>query len=278
MSTGFVPPTPTDPPPTGTDRRAAPKVVALLTAGLGVAIIVGAVTTTALPTFASAVSHSEERFVSVDGVSALDIDVIAMGLTVVFDDVDEASLDVRDSGGGRWTFERDDAVLRVSTPRAPFVSWFAGGNGTATLTLPAELAGLDAQLAVSGGSFDAEGEFGEVNLELAAGQVTIGGAADTLLADVSAGRGEIALDDVSSAELTLGTGELIASLGGTAPSTVTASVSAGSLDLTLPDEEYDVTTDVSAGDVDNRLRTDSGARRTVFVEVAAGNARLTPGH
>jgi hypothetical protein len=251
-------------------------VIALLTAGLGVAVIVGAVATTAVPTFASATAHSEERFLSIDGVSALDIDVDAMDLTLVFDAVDEASLDVRDSGGGRWIFERDGSVLRVSTPRAPFLSWFDGGNGTATLTLPDELAGLDADVAVAGGSFDAAGGFGDVSLDLAAGQVTIEGAADTLITDVSAGRGEIDLADVSTADLSLGSGELIARLAGSAPREVTASISAGSLELTLPDEEYDVTSDVSAGGIDNRLRTDSGASRTVFVEVSAGHALLTP--
>jgi hypothetical protein len=192
----------------------------------------------------------------------------------VFDDVDEASLDVRDSGGGEWIFERDGVALRVATPNTPFASWFHEGNGTATLTLPDELAGLDAEVAVAGGSFDADGEFGDVALELAAGQVTMEGTADTLITDVSAGRGEVDLVDVSTADLSLGSGELIARLGGSAPSDVTASVSAGSFELTLPDEEYDVTTDVSAGGVDNRLRTDSGADRTVFVEVSAGHALL----
>src|SRR3546814_10218396 len=52
-----------------------------------------------------------------------------------------STLEVRDSGGGSWTFDRDNATLRVETPRTPFISWFGGGNGRAVLTLPDELEG-----------------------------------------------------------------------------------------------------------------------------------------
>ncbi|MFG6475450.1 hypothetical protein ACFXP7_03600 [Microbacterium sp. P06] len=260
--------------PNGSLPRSAPRVIALLTAALGAAVVVGTVASAAVSTFDVASSHSLSTFVGVRGVTALDLDVDAAELTVVFDDVDGASLEVEDSGGGEWTFERDGAALRVASPRAPFTSWFRGGNGDATLTLPNELAGLDADVAMAGGSFEADGDFGDLEIELSGGEVTIGGSADTVAADVAAGRGEVKLENVSSARLSLGAGELIAELSGSAPEEVTASVSAGSLELTLPDETYDVTSELAAGDVDNRLRTDPGATRTVFVEVSAGSAVL----
>lgn len=274
MTTGYVPPTPTDPRPNEPERRTAPRVIALLTAALGIAVVVGAVLSAAVPTVAAAVSRSEEHSVDVEGVSDLDIDVHAMGLTIVFDDVDEASLEVRDSRGGAWTFERDDAVLRVATPRGNAMWWFGGGNGRATLTLPDDLAGLDAEVEVGGGSLDAEGEFGDLAVTLDAGQLTVSGTARDLIAEVNAGAGDLDLAGVATADLSLGAGELLARLTGSAPDEVIASVSAGSLELTLPDETYDLTTDVSAGSVDNGLRTNAQAPRTVFVEVAAGNAVL----
>lgn len=277
MSTESVPPqaAPQPTPPSGSGHRTAPRVIALLTAALGVAVVVGTVATAAVPTVAAAAARDEERSVAVGGVSTVKIDVDAVMLTVVFDDVSEASLDVREFTRGSWTFERNGSTLRVATPRNSVLSWFGGGNGRATLTLPEELAGVDTDVMVAGGSVEASGDFGDLGLTLAAGRVAVRGTAETLTADVDAGRGEIDLSNVSTAALSTEAGELIARLGGTAPDTVTASISAGSIELTLPDEVYDVTTGVSAGGVDNRLRTQSGSPRTVDVRVEMGNALLT---
>ena len=276
MSTEITPPAP--PVPAGTDRprhRTAPRVIALLTAALGVAIVAGTVGSAAVPAIASADARDEHRSLGVAGISTLDVDVDTTGLTVVFADVDEASLDVLASRGEPWTFERDGSTLRVGTPRGDFMFWFSGGNGRATLTLPDELAGLDAEIEVGAGSFDADGDFGAVDLNLSAGQVSVTGTATSLVAEVGAGRGEIDLEGVSTADFSIDAGQLIARLRGAAPDTITASIDAGSLELTLPDETYDVTSDVSAGEVDNQLRSAPGARHTITVDVSAGNALLT---
>lgn len=277
MTTHFVPPeaTPPSTDPSGQGHRTAPRIIALLTAALGVAVVVGTVAAAAVPTVAAAAARDEERSVAVGGVSNVTIDVDAVMLTVVFDDVTEASLDVREFTRGSWTFERNGSTLRVATPRSSMLSWFGGGNGRATLTLPDDLAGVDTAVTVAGGSVDASGDFGDLGLTLAAGRVAVRGTAETLTADIDAGRGEIDLANVSTAALSTEAGELITRLGGTAPDAVTASVSAGSVELTLPDEVYDVTTGVSAGGVDNRLRTQPGSPRTVYVQVDAGNALLT---
>ena len=58
------------------------------------------------------------------------------------------------------------------------------------------------------------------------------------------------------------------------PRTLELDVSAGSLDVTVPDGDYDVTSDVSAGDFDNRVGSTPGADSTVDVQVSAGKAIL----
>jgi hypothetical protein len=279
MTTGIVPPTqgsgPDQARPDG-PRRTAPRVIAVLTASLGVAVLAASLAGAALPTIAESSPRSEDHEVDVEGITSLEVDVSATSLTVVFDDVQDAALHVRDAGASEWTFERDGDALRVVTPRGPFASWFRAHNGQATLTLPDELAGIDAELAVGGGSVDAEGEFGDLGLDVGAGEIHVTGEAETVVAEVSAGRGDVELDGVSTAEFSLGAGELIARLTGDAPDDVRADVSAGSLQLTLPDQTYDVTTEVSAGQVDNELRTEDDAPRSVFIDVSAGEARLRP--
>jgi hypothetical protein len=51
-------------------------------------------------------------------------------------------------------------------------------------------------------------------------------------------------------------------------------VSAGSFDLALPDGDYDVTSDVSAGRLDNRLSTSASASNRVAVQLSAGAVTL----
>lgn len=74
----------------------------------------------------------------------------------------------------------------------------------------------------------------------------------------------------------IGAGEILATLTGNALREVRIDVSAGSLVASLPDAEYAVTSDVSAGSFDNELDTSPGAARTVDVQVAAGGVTLRP--
>lgn len=253
--------------------RSASRVVAILTIALGAAIIIGALWSGAAPTVAAALTRSEERTVDVTGVSRLHVDVAAASFTVQFADVDEASLDIREARMP-WTFERDGDTLRVESPDGHFLWWFSGGDGRGTLTLPSELEGVDARLNLGAGSIIADGRFGDLDIEIGAGELNLTGAADALTAEISAGRADIDLEDVRRAAFTVSAGDATAHLRGTAPSEVEVSVSAGSLDLTLPDEEYDVDSEVSAGDLDNGLRTAGDATRSVRVDVSAGKVRL----
>lgn len=273
-TTTTPPPLPAAGPDAPQPQRAAARVITILTALLGVGVLVAVAWGGIRSTAASATASSEARSLATDGVTELSVDVSAASFDVRFDDVRKATLEVRDSGGGAWTFTRDGNALRVETPRAFFVSWFGVGNGRGVLTLPAELEGTDAEFDLGAGSLTAEGAFGELDLGMGAGEMKISGSAESLSAEVAAGRADIEVDGVRDADLQLSAGDMVARLGGDAPSEVRVSVSAGSLALTLPDEDYDVRSDVAAGDLDNGLRTVSGASARVFVEVAAGSARL----
>ena len=93
--------------------------------------------------------------------------------------------------------------------------------------------------------------------------------------DLSAGGADIDLSDVDEADFSVSAGTLDARLTGSAPRSVIIDVSAGSLDLRLPDAAYDVRSDVSAGDFENGLRTESDAPNAVDVTVSAGSVTIT---
>lgn len=270
-----------NPPHTPAADRTASKVIAALTAALGAAVIVFVVVGAASPVVAATGSDRQLRVTDLDGVSGLTLDVNSADLEIVFDDVDEAILDARDADSTTWSLRREGDQLSVGNAREQMFSWFRGGarwfgrdEGQATLTLPDRLAGLDADLRANDTDLDVEGEFGALQVEVNSGDLSVTGEADTLTLGVSAASGRLELSNVSNADISLAAGRLETTLSGSAPDAVTAEVSAGALELTLPEESYDVTTDASAGAIENRLRTDSSAPRTVSVEVNAGRAEL----
>lgn len=261
------------PPPT----RNASRVIAILTIALGAAIILGAVGSAIWSTVAAASVRTETRTVDVAGVESLRVAVDAASLRIEFADVPEATLDVTSGlGVGRWTFERSGDELTVETPRRFGPGWIFGGEVRATLTLPQELEGaeLDAALELSAGELTVDGDFGDLGVDVGAGTFAVDGSARTLTAELSAGGADIELADVTEADLSVSAGAIEARLTGTAPRSVTVDVSAGSLDLRLPDAVYDVRSDVSAGDFENGLQTERGARNVVDVTVSAGSVTI----
>lgn len=261
------------PPPT----RNASRVIAILTIALGAAVILGAVGSAIWSTVAAASVRTETRTVDVAGVESLRVAVDAASLRIEFADVPEATLDVTSGlGVGRWTFERTGDELTVETPRRFGPGWIFGGEVRATLTLPQELEGaeLDAALELSAGELTVDGGFGDLGVDVGAGTFAVDGSARTLTAELSAGGADIELSDVTEADLSVSAGAIEARLTGTAPRSVTVDVSAGSLDLRLPDAVYDVRSDVSAGDFENGLQTERGARNVVDVTVSAGSVRI----
>lgn len=261
------------PPPT----RNASRVIAILTIALGAAVILGAVGSAIWSTVAAASVRTETRTVDVAGVESLRVAVDAASLRIEFADVPEATLDVTSGlGVGRWTFERTGDELTVETPRRFGPGWIFGGEVRATLTLPQELEGaeLDAALELSAGELTVDGGFDDLGVDVGAGTFAVDGSARTLTAELSAGGADIELSDVTEADLSVSAGAIEARLTGTAPRSVTVDVSAGSLDLRLPDAVYDVRSDVSAGDFENGLQTERGARNVVDVTVSAGSATI----
>lgn len=293
MSTTLNPPPPATPsgpppvpggptPPEGSPRRppsSAARVVAILAIVFGSLVIVGAIVSAVVGTIVSASVHTTNRTVDVAGVERLDVDASAGSLRVEFGSVREAELEVTSSwGADRWVLDREGGDLVVSSPRmwGPwwiFGGWF-GGPGDAVLRLPQSLEGVDADITFSAGTLDVDGEFADLDLTMNAGRADIAGSAESLTADMNAGRADLELADVATAALTVNAGSLDAGLTGSQPDEITVDLSAGSLNLSVPDGDYVVTSDVSAGGFDNRIGSDPSASSTIHVDVSAGQVTL----
>ena len=283
MSTTLTPPpvvpdSPVEPPRPSSGGSRAVAIVVIVLGGI---VLLGAGISAAVGTIASAAVHTSTRTADAAGVEELDVDAAAGTLRVEFSDVQEAELEVTSSwGAGDWRLERDGDTLQVSSPDRDWFGWrgwFGDGGADAVLRLPASLEGLDADISLAAGEFVTDGEFGQLDLSLAAGSFDVTGSAESLSADVSAGRGTLELDGVREADLTVSAGSLDATLTGTAPDAIELDVSAGSLRLTVPEGEYDVRSEVSAGQFDNSIGSTPGASRTIDVQVSAGQAVLKSG-
>jgi hypothetical protein len=284
MTTDLTPPPSAPAPPAGTDSpgpespgtRGSSTLIAVLVIVLGALIVFGTIIGAVFSTIRAAAVSTDSRAVAVSGVDTLSIELNAGSLTVEYADVDEAELEVTAPfGGDRWSLERDGDTLTVSSPRWEWgMGWVFGGSGSAVLLLPDDLEGLDAELQMAAGSFHADGEFGAVGLSVGAGEVDLAGAAEDLTIDLSAGRATLDLADVDTADLTVSAGSMDAALTGSQPSDIRAEVSAGSLNLVVPEGSYDVTSDVSAGNLRNSLGSDPGADSTISVNLSAGQVSL----
>ncbi|WP_347753839.1 hypothetical protein [Agrococcus sp. ProA11] len=222
-----------------------------------------------------------------DGIEQLQIDSSAAAFEIRFDDVEEATLQVVTNGGPvqQWSLQRSGDALIVDTDRR--WGWLGlggmfgerGGEELAVLTLPAALerAELDLETDVSAGSFTAAGEWGSASLGLSAGSAELSGTAASLTVEVSAGEARIDVATGGAVQLEVSAGRIVGSLTGEQPSSIDATVSAGAIELTIPDGAYAVTESVSAGDSDVRVTDDQSAASTIDVEVSAGNVRLIGG-
>lgn len=195
------------------------------------------------------------------------------------------------SGGPqRWNMVVEDGTLRVEPERGPF-GWFAGfssfmrgdGSGqTVTLSLPAEFcstdASLDADFEVSGGQLKVFGVYGEIDAEVSGGDFRIEGRAETAKVQVSAGDVRLDLMELREAELEVSAGSITGDLQHASPGNeLDLRVSAGEIDLLLPNWPYLVDADVSAGELDNRLMPAGlGEKNRIDVRVSAGSVILRP--
>ncbi|WP_194410325.1 hypothetical protein [Microbacterium cremeum] len=273
-----VTPTPAGPPPSEPSRSGAPRVIAIVAIVIGAIVIVGTMATAVVQTVVSASVHTSVRTADAAGVDELSVDVSAGALRVEFGTVSEAELQVTSSwGADRWILERNGDRLIVSTPDR-FWRWFPWGwddhGGEAVLRLPASLRGLDADLSLAAGELQADGEFGRLEVAVSAGRADVTGSADAVTVDLSAGTGDIELEGVQTAQLGMSAGSLTTRLTGAQPQSVGVDVSAGSLSLSVPDGDYAVTSEVSAGGFDNRIGSQPQATSTIDVSVSAGQVVL----
>jgi hypothetical protein len=267
---------PTAPLPGGSS---SPRIIATVIGVVGALVIVGTLGSAAVSTAAAATTERSESSVDVAGVTALEAEIGAGDLRIEFADTDQARLDVSTSWGAeRWTLERDGDTLRVASPDRWWMGWSFGERSEAVLTLPDTLRNIDADLSLDAGELRVtDGDFAELDVDLGAGSVEVTGSADTVDATVTAGRADLELSDVREAELSVAAGEMDAVLTGAQPRSLSIDVSAGRLTATVPDGEYDITSEVSAGDFENGLGSSPGAGSTVEVTVSAGQAVLRAG-
>ena len=259
----------------------------IVTAIVGGIALLGSGATAAVAATGGLVSSSTEGTGSlqtedVSGIQGIDLDVDAGNMRIEFGDVEEAELSVANRRGQEWSIEREGDDLVVRSPEFRFGWWFGswvGDEESAVLTLPQKLqdAALDADLTLDAGSLDVIGDFGALDITVNAGALDIEGAASSLRIDMSAGRADAVLDGVGEADLTVAAGDLNIELTGRAPTQTTIDVSAGSLDLTVPDESYSIVREVEAGSLDARVDQSAGARNTIEVSLSAGSATIRPG-
>lgn len=277
---------PTAPPPGASGGRSSgTTAVMVITAVVGGIALLGSGGTAAAAAAGNIMSSSRPdsvQTVGVDGIEGIDVDADASSMRVEFGDVEEAQLSITNGRGTAWTFDRDGDELIVRSPDGVFGWWFGnwfGDEEIAVLTLPESLRGdaLDADLDLDAGSLDVVGDFGVLDVRVNAGALDVEGSAVELDAEMNAGRADILLDGVTRADLGVSAGDLTVELTGTAPTTTTIEVNAGTLDLTVPDVEYAITQNVSAGTLNAKVDEGSSSRRTIDVSLSAGTATIRPG-
>lgn len=269
-------------PPTAeatTQRSPASGPLGIIIAVLGGLVLL----TVGTPVAVTALMHLDRgeigASVQTTGVTHLELNADASRFTIEFAEVDQASLDSSGTVREGWDLTRDDDRLVVHSP-GRFNDWCLfrcpAGEEQLVLTLPEELndGGLDASLTLEAGMLEADGNFADLALQVDAGAASLTGAAQSLDVNLNAGRADLSIAEVSAASFDVSAGRAETELSGDAPDEVSLEVSAGMLDLTLPEVAYDLRSEVTAGSLDNQLRTSPDSQHNVFAEVNAGRATL----
>lgn len=281
-------PAPAAPAPAAPGRSSGVTAVLVATAVIGGLALAGSGATAAFAATGTLLASSGERSDSVqtqdvEGLGSLSVDVDAGNMRIEFADVSDAELSVSNGRSPGWTLDRDGDELIVRSPEFRwgwwFGGWFGGGEESAVLVLPESLreSALDADLTLDAGSLDVVGDFGTLDITVNAGALDVEGSAETLAVDMSAGRADMVVDGADDASLSVSAGDLNVDLTGTAPTQTTIDVSAGSIDLTVPDESYAISEEVAAGSLDARVEQSSQSRRVIDVTLAAGSVTIRPG-
>ncbi|MFD1377735.1 hypothetical protein ACFQ4U_15550 [Micrococcus antarcticus] len=269
-----LPPNPPAPPNNG-------KPLNIILAVLGGLVILTLVIATARSAFASVSREHSVHEAEVSGVTALEVSASSGRFDLVFADTDKATLEVKSAKSASWKLHRERDRLVVEAPNAWDNFCFFGcgfDDNEATLVLPQSMDNgrLDADFELSAGSFNAVGAYKDLVVEVGAGELNLTGSAHTADIDLGAGEATVRLDNVRSARFDISAGELIGELSGTAPKSIEGSVSAGSLELELPEATYDLRQNTAAGSVENLLATDPNSPNKITIDVSAGSATLHP--
>lgn len=270
-------PTPTpDPQP---PRSPAAKPIMVLIAVLGGLILLVVAVTTGFSSAVNFTRGTSTMTADTTGITDLDVDASASQFNLEFADVNEATLQTDGVNAEKWRLDRNDDQLVVQAPNR-WLGWCfincAPDEQQVTLQLPAELndGSLNVDLELAAGRLVADGDFEHLGVEVGAGEANINGSADQLEAQLNAGSANLNLGDVQTADLEVSAGRLITDLTGDAPENINAEVSAGRLELTVPETEYAVNSDVAAGNLDNQLQTHPTSNHQIDIELSAGNAVL----
>lgn len=269
-------------PPTNPSPRGSAKPLNIILAVLGGLVLLTVLISTTREAVATLnTSYRSESF-DAQGVKALDIYAASGTFNLEFAPVPEANFEVSTSNGKDWSVERKGETLEVRAPEDWMDFCFLGcakDNNIVTLTLPQEMndGSMDAKLKLGAGKVKAEGNFNVLDLDISAGELVMNGAAKDLDATLGAGHAYLELKDVEQADLGVSAGRLSAYLSGAAPQRIDAKVSAGTIQLTVPDVSYAVTAESSSGSVDNELQTSNDSQHRINVKTSAGSAVLYPG-
>ncbi len=256
----------------------ASRLVLIGTAIVGALALVAVIATTLVARALASDGEPFTKSMAVGMVSEVKIDTSGAQFSLQFDDVSQVVLEGQGATRGDWVLEQSGETLNVRAKQQWCFFWCPGSYGVVTLTLPNELAkgnvGLDVSL--SGGAFSGVGDFGEVDIDIAAGSVDVQGSASALNLDLSAGYVKVDLADVTESRVNVSAGRAVVGLTGTPPLALDLRVSAGSVEVFVPHAVYRVESNVLAGSFDNGLYMSQSSKNVIDVEVSAGSLAISP--
>lgn len=269
-------------PPMPPTNRGKSKPVNTVLMILGALVVLTLLITTARTAITSLNREQSTQSLDTAGVTSLEISANSGSFDLVYADATEATLEVDSANGSDWTLSRQGDKLVVDSPNS-WGDWCIFGcgfdNNEATLFLPKSLndGKLDAKFNLAAGDFTAVGAYKNLVAEVGAGELDLSGTAQSADIRLGAGKAEVSLADVQHAVFDISAGHMAGNLTGTVPQSINAEVSAGSLDLELPDGSYDVRQNVDAGNLTNLLLTDPQSPNKISIALSAGNAKLSSG-
>lgn len=254
------------------------SAVAVVVAVIGAVALVFSLGNGVLAGVAAAGGRSDVLTAPIDDVRSVDLQVDRATMLVRFGDVPEATLSVEQPGlaFGAWRLRSNGGTLEVRSPDSwgPFNRW---SRTDVTLTLPRDLAGqVNFDGAFNAGNISVDGDFAAMDVEVNAGRLRLGGSADALRVELNAGEVTAELADVATLDAAVQAGALNATLTGTPPRSVDADLTAGMIDLAVPDAEYAVShSGVLASTGNVTVRQDPASPLTMDLRVQLGELSVS---